>query len=151
MSLIALKVFSLLFWILISWIHTYLLLSLCLLVLSSADLCVFCWIVLPSCGWTDVSTITYGWTTISVEEYCDGSSDIFVKDKSEGIRRGYFILRLDLVALIGSLCNFTLGDDSGEGVGILSALSFGLICKVHNNIVLSQYSLTVFFWYSLFS
>ena len=77
-------------------------------------------------GGTDVSTTTSGCTTISVDEYCDGSSVIVVSDRSEGILRGYFIFLLDLVARTGRFrIFFNFGEFSGEGVGILSALSLG--------------------------
>ena len=81
----------------------------------------------PPGGTAEVSTITSGCTTISVDEYCEGSSVIVVRDRSDGILRGYFILRLDLVARTGRLRIFFLsfGEFSGDGVGILSALSFG--------------------------
>lgn len=104
-------------------IFTFLLAELCLLCESSVIFCVVCWPP-PSFG-TDVSTTTSGCTTISVEEYCDGSSDIVVNDRSEGIRRGYFIFLLDLVVRTGRLRIFTLGDGSGDGVGIRSESFFG--------------------------
>ena len=80
----------------------------------------------PPCG-VDVSTITSGCTTISVDEYDDGSSVIVVRDRSDGILRGYFIFLLDLVARTGRfrIFFFNRGEFSGEGVGILSALSLG--------------------------
>ena len=86
----------------------------------------------PPGGTPDVSTITSGCTTISVDEYCDGSSVIVVSDRSDGILRGYFILRLDFVARTGRLRIFLaliFGEFSGDGVGILSALSFGRTYK----------------------
>lgn len=101
------------------WWLTFLLEELCL---CESSLIVVCWLL--SFG-TDVSTTTSGWTTISVEEYCDGSSDIVVKERSEGIRRGYFIFRLDRVARTGRLRFFNLGDGSGDGVGIRSESFFG--------------------------
>lgn len=48
-----------------------------------------------------------------------------VKDKSEGILRGYFIFLLDLVARTGKFLILARGEDSGDGVGILSSFSFG--------------------------
>ena len=50
---------------------------------------------------------------------------IVVNDRSEGILRGYFIFLLERVARTGRLRFLSLGDASGDGVGILSALSFG--------------------------
>ena len=60
-----------------------------------------------------------------MDEYCEGSSVIVVNERSDGILRGYLIFLLDRVARIGRFRSFSFGEDSGDGVGILSPLSFG--------------------------
>ena len=107
------------------------LLLLLVLLLSSAAYCVVCCWSLPSFGCcNEVSTTTSGWTTISVEEYCDGSSEIVVNDISDGILLGYLIRLLLFVARTGKFLIFARGDGSGDGVGILSSFSFGRTCKI---------------------
>lgn len=74
-------------------------------------------------GTVVVSTTTSGSTTISCEEYCVGSSDIVVKEISEGIL-GYVRLP-DLLGPTDFFLGF--GEGSGDGVGSLSPSSLGRI------------------------
>jgi hypothetical protein len=60
-----------------------------------------------------------------VEEYCDGSSEIVVRDISDGILLGYFIRLLLFVARTGKFLILARGEGSGDGVGILSSFSLG--------------------------
>jgi len=78
-----------------------------------------------STGTVDVSTTISGSTIISCDdEYCDGSSVIVVKEISEGTL-GY-IRRLLRVVRTGTFF-LDFGEDSGEGISILSWFSpFGL-------------------------
>lgn len=91
-----------------------------ILILTCLLLLLLLWVI----GTVVVSTTTSGSTIISCDEYCVGSSDIVVREISDGIL-GYSRLLglLFLDFLIG------LGEGSGDGVGIRSPSSFGRTYK----------------------
>ena len=80
-----------------------------------------------------------------------------VRDRSDGILRGYFIFLLDLVARTGRflIFFFSFGEFSGEGVGILSALSLGRTWNEKNSSVVklkmvSNFWVAIHFFFHVF-
>lgn len=85
-------------------------------------------------GTVVVSTTTSGWTIISWEEYCVGSSVMVDRDTSE-FMRGY-------TRLLRCTRSRSLGDGSGVGVDKRSGLSLGLTCNIKQ--ALWQYTKATF-------